>query len=92
MCVCVCILYTEILYELFQDYPALENKVLLVLGQHSGFHLTQGKKVLELRPSIEWNKGNAVLYLLDTLGFSGSTNVLPIYIGDDKTDEDAFKV
>lgn len=89
---CLCILYTEIVYELFQDYPALENKVRLVLRQHSGFHLTKGKKVLELRPSIKWNKGNALLYLLDTLGFSGSTHVLPIYIGDDKTDEDAFKV
>ncbi|KAJ6340591.1 hypothetical protein OIU77_008368 [Salix suchowensis] len=51
-----------------------------------------GKKVMEIRPSIEWNKGNALEYLLDTLGFGNCTNVLPVYIGDDKTDEDAFKV
>ncbi|KAI5657711.1 hypothetical protein M9H77_26504 [Catharanthus roseus] len=75
------------------DYPTLENKVLSVLGQHSGFHLTKGKKVFEIRPSIKWNKGNALVYLLDTLGFAAnSNNVVPIYIGDDKTDEDAFKV
>lgn len=47
---------------------------------------------MEIRPSIKWDKGCALEYLLDTLGFSDSTNVLPLYIGDDRTDEDAFKV
>jgi trehalose 6-phosphate phosphatase len=47
---------------------------------------------MEIRPSIKWNKGNAVEYFLDTLGLSSSSNFLPVYIGDDKTDEDAFKV
>lgn len=74
------------------DYGPLEKKVLSVLREYPRFHLTRGKKVLEIRPSIQWNKGNAVVYLLDTLGFASSSNVLPIYIGDDKTDEDAFKV
>lgn len=54
--------------------------------------MTRGKKVMEIRPSIKWNKGDALEYLLDTLGFSNSSNVLPFYLGDDKTDEDAFKV
>ena len=49
-------------------------------------------QVLEIRPSIKWNKGNALEYLLETLGFAESSDVLPIYIGDDVTDEDAFKV
>ncbi|KAL3521620.1 hypothetical protein ACH5RR_019769 [Cinchona calisaya] len=74
------------------DYGTLGKKVHSVLAEYPSFHLTRGKKVLEIRPSIEWNKGNALLYLLDTLGFAKSSNVLPIYIGDDKTDEDAFKV
>ena len=47
---------------------------------------------MEIRPSIKWNKGHALEYLLDTLGFASSSNILPIYIGDDRTDEDAFKV
>ena len=50
------------------------------------------KQVIEIRPSIEWNKGHALEYLLDTLGLSNSSEVLPLYIGDDRTDEDAFKV
>lgn len=49
-------------------------------------------QVMEIRPSIEWNKGHALNYLLETLGFSNSSEVLPLYIGDDRTDEDAFKV
>ena len=49
-------------------------------------------KVMEIRPSIEWNKGNAVEYLLETLGFANSDDICPLYIGDDRTDEDAFKV
>ncbi|XP_070681616.1 probable trehalose-phosphate phosphatase 4 isoform X4 [Malus domestica] len=75
-----------------EDYDILEAKVKSVLENYPEFHLTFGKKVLEVRPSIEWNKGHALEYLLDTLGFSNSSDVLPLYIGDDRTDEDAFKV
>lgn len=76
----------------FQDLGLLDKKVQAIVANYPGFHVTRGKKVIEIRPSIEWNKGDAVLYLLETLGFKNSNDVLPIYIGDDKTDEDAFKV
>lgn len=49
-------------------------------------------QVLEVRPAIDWNKGKAVEFLLESLGLSDCDDVLPIYVGDDKTDEDAFKV
>ncbi|KAH9624397.1 hypothetical protein KSS87_017952 [Heliosperma pusillum] len=75
-----------------KDYPLVEERVKLVLAKHPSFHLSKGRKVLEIRPSIKWNKGNAVEYLLETLGLAKSRDVLPIYIGDDTTDEDAFKV
>ncbi|KAK9724751.1 hypothetical protein RND81_05G096000 [Saponaria officinalis] len=74
------------------DYALVEEKVKSVLARHSRFRLTRGRKVLEIRPSINWNKGNAVEYLLETLGFAEPNDVVPIYIGDDTTDEDAFKV
>jgi trehalose-phosphatase len=51
-----------------------------------------GKKVLEVRPAVEWDKGKVVLWLLRRQILSSKAkNILPIYIGDDLTDEDAFK-
>ena len=42
---------------------------------------------------MEWDKGYAFEYLLDALGLGDSSDVLQIlYIGDDRIDEDAFKV
>ncbi|KAI3818030.1 hypothetical protein L1987_11832 [Smallanthus sonchifolius] len=75
-----------------KDYGRLEKEVNLMLANHPDFHKTPGKMVLEIKPSIKWNKGYALKYLLETLGFCDYSNVFPIYIGDDKGDEDAFKV
>src|SRR5207247_3275188 len=60
-----------------------------VAARHRELRMMNGKKVYELLPDIDWDKGKAVLWLLETLGLE-SRNVLPIYIGDDRTDEDAF--
>lgn len=55
--------------------------------------ITHGKKVVEIKPRISWNKGKIVLWLLKYLNRKESLrNVLPIYLGDDTTDEDAFRV
>ncbi|KAJ8752348.1 hypothetical protein K2173_003984 [Erythroxylum novogranatense] len=34
----------------------------------------------------------STLFLLESLGQNNCNDVLPIYVGDDKTDKDAFKV
>jgi trehalose-phosphatase len=52
--------------------------------------VTRNKKVLELRPNIKWDKGMYCLYMLKRLG-RYRKKILPIYIGDDRTDETAFK-
>jgi len=49
-----------------------------------------GKKVFELKPDIEWDKGKALLWVMKALGLDFD-NSLTIYIGDDTTDEDAFR-
>lgn len=52
--------------------------------------LKSGKKVYEVRPPVSWNKGRIALWFLSRLR-KGKSPVLPIYIGDDLTDEDAFR-
>jgi len=50
-----------------------------------------GKMILEIQPSLDWNKGKVVLWLLvKKKSTPGGGNILPIYVGDDITDEDAF--
>lgn len=48
--------------------------------------IVEGSMVLEARPRALWNKGDAVAWILKTSG----TGRLPLYVGDDTTDEDAF--
>ena len=53
-----------------------------------------GKMALEIRPSVDWDKGKVVLWLLGRRLFvmrNKKMKVLPVYIGDDTTDEDAFE-
>ncbi|KAG2634736.1 probable trehalose-phosphate phosphatase 7 isoform X3 [Panicum virgatum] len=69
----------------------LSEAVKGVLRGYPRLRLTQGRMVLEVRPTIKWDKGRALEFLLESLGFADCANVLPVYIGDDRTDEDAFK-
>lgn len=72
------------------DAEALHDAVDAVLARHPTLRATPGKALLELRPDVEWDKGHAVLWLIDTLDVPGDAR--PIFIGDDITDEDAFAV
>lgn len=62
-----------------------------VLDAHPQLRLGHGKKVLELRPDIPWDKGRAVQWILNKQGLD-HTGAVPLYVGDDLTDEDAFRV
>jgi alpha,alpha-trehalase len=64
------------------------------LGHSEGLRATTGRKVIELRPNMAWDKGRILHWMLDHIAAGDTTadpeTVLPIYIGDDLTDEDAF--
>ncbi|MDZ7700389.1 MAG: trehalose-phosphatase [Deltaproteobacteria bacterium] len=68
----------------------VEEVVEQVNSRFDGLRQSYGKKVYELQPDIEWDKGKALRWVLDALDLEG-TDVLPLYIGDDTTDEDAFR-
>ncbi|WP_093391065.1 trehalose-phosphatase [Halopseudomonas xinjiangensis] len=57
----------------------------------SGLRLAKGKKVWELRPDIDWDKGRAIEWLCAQLRRSEPASYLPVFIGDDVTDEDGFR-
>ena len=50
--------------------------------------ISHGKAVWEVRPPVDWDKGRAVKWILSQPSFQGRW---PLYFGDDKTDQDAFR-
>lgn len=56
------------------------------IARGQGLRVTAGRKVTELRPDVDWDKGRALHWVLDLVG----RPVMPVYLGDDLTDEDAF--
>jgi trehalose 6-phosphate phosphatase len=84
-------------YRLAEDIEEHEVKSTLdhVVGgaQIMGkVKITNGKKVYEIRPEIEWDKGKAIRLLMKKYGKGGrNSGLMPIYLGDDLTDEDGFK-
>lgn len=72
------------------ETPEVEAIVDAALAREASLRKGFGKKVFELQPRLEWHKGKAVLWLLEALELDAS-DVVPIYLGDDVTDEDAFE-
>ncbi|MFA5117688.1 MAG: trehalose-phosphatase [Candidatus Omnitrophota bacterium] len=72
---------------------AFHETVKLYIARHQ-VKVREGKRVLEVLPPLEWDKGKAVLWLLGKARrqlLKKQNGIVPVYIGDDLTDEDAFK-
>jgi len=80
-------------FRLVSEEERLKIKEIVdtVLAQHPDeLKMTPGKMVYEVQPKLDWDKGKAVLYLLEALDLDGD-DVVPMYLGDDITDEHAFE-
>lgn len=73
-----------------QRFAEVEQAVERVHTRYPRLRRTGGKMINELRPGIAWDKGKAVAWLLGELELGGS-GVTPVFLGDDVTDEDAFR-
>lgn len=82
--------YAIALHTRRAETPAIRETAATLAREAShrfdGLRLTGGKEVHELRPDVSWDKGAALSHILD--GMDGDP--VPIYIGDDLTDEDAL--
>ncbi|PPS16672.1 hypothetical protein GOBAR_AA03923 [Gossypium barbadense] len=84
---------SEFLPMIDENWKTVAECVHDVIRNYHHLRLSHGRKVLEVRPVIDWDKGKALPFLLESLGkLSNHDDVLPIYLGNDRTDEDAFKV
>lgn len=70
------------------EREAANAEAVKAAAQLDGLRLTSGKEIAELRPMVAWDKGRAVEHVLDSV----VPPRIPLYIGDDRTDEDAFAV
>lgn len=84
-------------YRLVKDaeMPIVINALNFAVQPYLGpgdIRVNKGKKIFEVRPSVNWHKGRMVLWLLARCGFpGGAKKPFPIYVGDDMTDEDGFR-
>jgi trehalose-phosphatase len=60
------------------------------IREKTGLRKRTGKKVFELEPAVDWDKGRALQWLIDVLPTGHHETSFVIYVGDDETDEDAF--
>ncbi|MBX9638280.1 MAG: trehalose-phosphatase, partial [Mycobacteriaceae bacterium] len=81
----VAVHYREVASEHISEIVSATHK----LGQRDGLRVTNGRMLVELRPDIDWDKGTTLAWIRDRI--DPESRLLPIYIGDDLTDEDAFE-
>jgi len=68
--------------------PLMNEQIVRLKKKYPRLLCQPGRKVYDFRPNVSWDKGRAVKLLLKKLY---NKNPFPIYIGDDTTDEDAFR-
>lgn len=77
-----------------EQQPQVHDTVFAILEDEPMLSHKRGKMVHELRPAVDWGKGQAVQWLLAAFSEAqdeSDTPFTPVYLGDDVADEDAFK-
>lgn len=76
-------------YRLASDPAAARaaiHRALDRLARRRGLRITEGRMVIEIRPQVDLDKGTSVRALVERRALACA-----LYLGDDRTDEDAFR-
>lgn len=84
--------YRQVDESKMEDVRRAVDSVVAASRAVGKIRTTNGKKVYEVRPAVDWDKGKAIELLLARHARKGKLAPLPIFLGDDATDEDGFKV
>jgi trehalose 6-phosphate phosphatase len=85
--------YRQVDEEKAKEIESLVKRAVNGSVSQEIFKVTTGKKVYEVRPAVNWDKGKAIRLLMKRYGKGGrNSGLLPIYLGDDLTDEDGFRM
>lgn len=75
-----------------EDIQEVLKQAELIISKKPGFRKGEGKMVVEIRPDIDWHKGKAIVWIMKKLSLAKALKkTMPLYIGDDITDEDVFR-
>ncbi len=74
-----------------KHFDQIKKCVEETVKAHSELRLMHGKKVFEILPAMDWDKGKAVRWIMKAFNLDWD-EVTAVYIGDDTTDEDAFRM
>jgi trehalose 6-phosphate phosphatase len=74
------------------EMESIFKKIVDPYEKKKKIKVTTGKKILEIRPPVVWDKGKIVNKILSEKKKKSKKKISPLYLGDDRTDEDAFKV
>jgi trehalose 6-phosphate phosphatase len=77
-------------YRRAEDASAEEVTAVVedVVAPYEGLQTSAGKMIVEVKPTVDWHKGAIVEWLREEVPETWPT----VYVGDDTTDEDAFRV
>lgn len=74
------------------EVKSLFKKTLKPYIKDKSISIIAGKMVFDIRPKVNWNKGSFAELVINQIFMQTKTIPVVIFIGDDKTDEDVFRI